>query len=133
MFGFSATRVTVLGRVRAVVDADAEDLAGIGDDGKIFEPVERQVGLGAVGELQHLVERVVFGERVLQRAAAAAQAIGERDDAHVGDDTEGGLAAGEVAREFHVLPSTLCFGFLRGFFAGCFAASWPRASPRRGA
>jgi hypothetical protein len=87
---------TVLGRVRAVADADADDLSGIGDDGEVFETVERH---RARRPRRVIIssERVVFGERVLERAAAA-QTIGERDDAHVGDDTEGKLAAGKVAR-----------------------------------
>src|SRR5215211_1805282 len=89
-----------LGGVRAIIDAGAEDLVRIGNRRQEAHVGERVIAALALGGPANLVERA-RRERIAQAAVLGAPAHG--DEAVAGDDTEGGSAVGEIARELHFL------------------------------
>jgi hypothetical protein len=90
-----------LGRVRAIVDAGAQDLVGVGDRRQEADVGELVVRLRALGDATDVVERV-RGERIAQ--GAVDQALVQRDDAVADDDAIRRLFIDDVACEFHVTP-----------------------------
>ena len=80
----------------AVVDADADDLLGIGHRGQIVDVVERDTRLARVGEIAHAGQHA-RAQRVAERFDLRAEQPAEVDDAAVLDDAPARAVLGAKA------------------------------------
>src|SRR5258708_36474221 len=115
--------MSVLGRMGAVIDADAENLSRIGDHGKELQALNIAVRLCTLGGAAQLIE-CIRRDDVLQRGIAAFEPFAQRDDATVRDNAEGWFSIGDIACELHLFLPFAGFAFIACFFAaflaGCF-------------
>src|SRR5690606_5418014 len=92
--------VLVFGVAIAVVDADADDLPGVGHRRQELDVGQVVIRRACRGELLRASERV--GRKQLAKGADLAEAAAEIDDSAVLDHAEARAAAGRKAREAHV-------------------------------
>src|SRR6266700_3758175 len=108
--------MAVLGRMRAVIDADAENFSRIGDHGKELQALHIVVPFGALGGSAQLTECIRRYD-VLQRGIAAFEPFVQGDDVTIRDNAEGWFSVGDIARELHLFLPFDGFAFFAVFFA----------------
>src|SRR5258708_3947410 len=111
--------MAVLGRMGAVIDADAENLSRIGDHGKELQTLHIMVCLDALGDAADLIEGV-GRDHVFERGIAVLQPFVQRDNPAASDKTEGRFSASDIACELHLLLPFAGFAFFAAFLAGFF-------------
>ncbi|MGY4469114.1 hypothetical protein ACVWWK_004823 [Bradyrhizobium sp. LB9.1b] len=79
--------------VVAIVEADTDDLSGIGNDGGEGDLVQWMIGRRGHGELCRLGNAIGFEQ--LPQIGAACHACAEIDDAIIPDGSEGGMSVGD--------------------------------------
>jgi hypothetical protein len=85
--------------VVAIVEADADDLGGIGDHRREADRGERMIGRGGRHQLCGFCNAAAFEQ--LPQGGASCHARAEIDDAIVLDRSEGGAAVGDEGEQLH--------------------------------
>ncbi len=97
-----------LGGMGAIVDAGAKNLLRVRDGRQPRDLAQAVVGLRACGDLRDLAQRI-RRQRLAQPGKAAAQPLVQGDNAVAGHHAEAGLAARDIARQFHPRPPRRAF------------------------